>query len=1039
MLDLNKNEEEMLGYWKEHEVLKKVREKSRGMKPFYFLDGPPYVTGQLGAHHVWVETIKDLVLRYKRYRGFDVHDRAGFDVHGLPIEVKVEKKLGITSKADIEDRMGIEAFINSCREFAGEQAEGMISDYTRFGSSLDFEHAYMPYEHYYINAGWGIFKKMYDEGLVYRDVQGLAYCPKDETVLSAQGPEVEYADATDPSIFVAFKVAGRGKAELPGNSYLVIWTTTPWTLPSNLAIAANPEQMYVVARCGDKNYIVAKERLDAFTAATGTDAIVTAEMYGRELKGVKYISPLEEEVPRQKELRRYHKVLLSQTFVTVTEGTGLLHVAPGHGPEDFKLGRENKMPIMSPIDKHARYTDEAGKFAGLKVPEEANKAVLEALKAGGSLLHQGSVTHSYPHCWRCESKLIYRATEQWFVNIQRIKKRMLKENAKIKWHPEAARDWFAEATENSPDWTISRQRYWGSTIPVWVCGSCGEIEVMGSSKELEERAGLKKPLADLHKSSVDRVTFKCRKCGGVAERIPDIFDVWYDAGISHTASLNDAEFRRFYPADWITESRDQIRGWFAVLLRTSVAIYGKTSYKRVNIGGMIKDELGQEMHRHLGNAVSARDLLDLVSADGFRLWCSSHPRWLELKLKKQELVEANSNIITFYNISELVKEFNLFAGIRQDKPGRPAADRLETEERWILSRFSTLVDSTTKNLDNYFIDDAVKDLRDFMLEDFSRFYLRIAKKKISSGNRKQARAIAKLVNYIFHNALVISSIIMPFSSEKMHIELYGGGTSIFMEKWPKADTKAMDRQLELEFGIAREAMTAILNSREKSGTKLRWPIAAATVEVSGDDAYGAIKKLSYLIEGYTNVKRLEIRKTEASAFEVRPLFQRLGPEFRENASAVADALKKAEVKEMLAGIDALGSYRLRTEKGIFNVTKDHFDIIERLERDNAVKFRYGIAYADREVSGELLEEAMLREFERGVQMARKEMGLKKGEKIALSYVVSREIGEILDKHKEQLGKDLSAVKIYSSEKVGSSFVKEFSMDEEKVVIGIEKV
>ncbi|MHB1830093.1 MAG: isoleucine--tRNA ligase [Candidatus Micrarchaeaceae archaeon] len=1038
MLDLNKNEEEILGYWKEHEILKIIREKNRGRKPFYFLDGPPYVTGQLGAHHVWVETIKDLVLRYKRYRRFDVHDRAGFDVHGLPIEVKVEKKLGITSKADIEDRMGIEAFINACREFAKEQAKGMISDYTRFGSSLDFEHAYVPYEHYYINAGWGIFKKMYEKGLIYKDVQGLAYCPKDETVLSAQGPEVEYADATDPSIFVAFRTAGHGKASLPVNSYLVIWTTTPWTLPSNLAIAANPEQMYVIAKCGDKNYIVAKERLDAFTAAIGTDAIVTAEMHGRELKDVKYISPLEGEVPRQKELRKYHKVLLSETFVTVTEGTGLLHVAPGHGPEDFKLGRENKMPIMSPIDNHARYTDEAGKFSGLKVPEEANKAVLEVLKANGSLLHQGSITHSYPHCWRCESKLIYRATEQWFVNIRRIKRKMLKENAKIKWHPEAARDWFAEATENSPDWTISRQRYWGSTIPVWVCESCGEIEVIGSSKELEERSGLKEPLTDLHKSSIDKVTFKCKKCDGAAKRIPDIFDVWYDAGISHTASLSDAEFKRFYPADWITESRDQIRGWFAVLLRTSVAIYGKTSYKRVNIGGMIKDELGQEMHRHLGNAVSAKDLLSLVSADGFRFWCSSHPRWLELKLKKQELLEANSNIITFYNIAELVREFNSFAKIKQGRVRRPIAAKLETEERWILSRFSTLVDSMTKNLDNYFIDDAVKVLRDFVLEDFSRFYLRIAKKKVSSGNKKQARTIADLVNYIFHNTLIISSIIMPFSSEKMHIELYGGDTSVFMEKWPKADTKSMDKQLESEFGVARGAMTAILNSREKSGTKLRWPIAMATVEVSGDDAYSALRKLSYLIENYTNVKHLEIRKTKASAFEVRPLFQKLGPEFKENASAVADALKKADAQEMLAGIDAKGSYQLRTERGLFNVTKSHFGIIEKLERENAIKFEYGIAYADTEVSKELLEEAMLREFERRVQIARKDMGLKKGDRIALSYTVSKEIHEILDKYKEQLSKDLSAVRISSLEKVSSSFVKEFSIDEENVVIGIDR-
>ncbi len=1037
MFDLNKNEEEILKYWNDNRILDKVREKNRGKKPYYFLDGPPYVTGQLGAHHVWVETIKDLIVRYKRYRGFDVHDRAGFDVHGLPIEVKVEKKLGITSKADIESKMGIDAFINACREFAKEQSVGMISDYIRFGSSLDFEHAYLPFEHYYINAGWRIFKKMYDNGLVYKDLQGLAYCPKDETVLSAQGPEVEYADATDPSIFVAFRIVDPAKLQLKDNTYLVIWTTTPWTLPSNLAIAANPEQMYVSINAGEKNYVVAKERLDSFTAAAGLNATVTGEFYGRELKGVKYVSPLEEEVPRQKELRKYHKVLLSETFVTITEGTGLLHVAPGHGPEDFKLGKENGMPIMSPIDDHARYTQEAGKFAGLKVPAEANKAVLETLKADGSLLHQGSVTHSYPHCWRCESKLIYRATEQWFVNIQKIKKRMLKQNKKIKWHPEAAREWFAEATENSPDWTLSRQRYWGSTIPIWICGSCKAVEVMGSSKELEDRAGLSEPLTDLHRSSVDKVTFKCAKCGGVMKRIPDIFDVWYDAGISHTASLHGDEFKRLYPVDWITESRDQIRGWFAVLLRTSVAIYGNTSFKRVNIGGMIKDELGQEMHRHLGNAVSAKDLLSLVSADGFRFWCSRHPRWLELKLKKQELVEANSNIITFYNISELVGEFNALARIEGKAPKKPNPAKLETEERWILSRYSTFIDSATKHLDNYFIDDAVKELRDFVLEDFSRFYLRIAKKKVSTGSKKQVRTIANLVNYIFRNILVVSSVVMPFSAEKMYRSI-GGEESIFMEKWPKASTKAMDRQLEMEFEIAREAMTAILNSREKSGTKLRWPIANATAEVSSDEAYNALEKLSYLIENYTNVKHLNVKKSQASAFEVRPIFQKLGPTFKENASAVAEALKKADAQEMSTAIGKHGSYQLRTDKGTFDVTQEHFVVIEKLEKDNAIKFKYGVAYADREVSKELKEEALLREFERRVQIARKEMGLKKGEKVDIEYMVSEELHEAISNSIKQVKADLSAHKLSRTNAVSTSFVKEFDVEGEKMTVGINR-
>ncbi|MDE1851166.1 MAG: isoleucine--tRNA ligase [Candidatus Micrarchaeota archaeon] len=1034
MFDLQKNEEYVLEYWKANGILRKARERNRGNRPFYFLDGPPYVTGELAAHHIWVETIKDLVLRYRRLRGFDVHDRAGFDVHGLPIEVKVEKRLGIKSKADIEQRIGIEAFVKACKDFAKEQSIGAIRDYTRFASSLDFENPYMPYESYYISKGWQLFKEMHSKGLVYKGIESLSYCPHDETVLSTQGPEVEHADETDPSLFVRFKVVGSGNG-LEKNTYLVIWTTTPWTLPSNMAIAVNPNETYVVAKAGDVDYVVAKARLGAFLSSTKIDAKAGREMKGSGLVGVRYESPLEEEVPKQKELAKYHKVIASESFVTVSEGTGLLHVAPGHGPEDFKLGKEYHMPLLSPVDEHATYNDDAGIFKGLKLPEDANKAVLKVLKENGSLLYLGNITHSYPHCWRCHSKLIFRATDQWFINIGKIKKKMLKENSKITWYPAVAREWFGEAVENSPDWTVSRQRYWGTPIPIWVCGKCNAVEVIGSIEELMQKAGMKEQPKDLHRPLVDNITFRCSGCDGEMRRIPDIFDVWYDAGISHTASLSGEQFKRLFPADWITESRDQIRGWFTALLRTSVAVYGKRSFDKVSIGGMIKDELGQEMHRHLGNTVSATELLQITSADGFRLWCSSHPRWLELKLKKEELSEADSNIITIYNIAALVKEFAALSGTDIKRIRRPRAGALGLEERAILSRFNTLIDNTTKNLDGYLIDKAVNELLAYALEDLSRFYLKTAKKKVNGGRKAEMKAITNLLNYIVQGLLVMMAPVIPFTCEKLHMEMYGEGESVFLERWPKARMKDVDTALEGQFEVAKEAITAILSSREKLSLRLRLPIEKATVEVNSDSAYDSLQKLAEVVEAYTNIKKLEVRRNEASHVEIRPLFARIGPDFKQDAGAVAEAMKSADAGSLLERISKDGSCELRSNDGrTFNVRREHFETVEKILRDDAIPFKYGIAYADKNISEELKEEGMIREFERRIQIARKELGLKKSDRIELYYEASDELSKAISKNEKIVKKDVGALKLGKGS--GEGEAKEFEIDEQKVRITV---
>ena len=1002
MINLHEREDHILDYWRKEKPIQKLKQINASKKKFYFLDGPPYVSGPLGSHHAWVAAAKDVILRYKRYLGYYVHDRAGFDVHGLPTEHKVEVKLDLKTKSDIESVVGIEKFIQECKNFTDEQLENAIKTYLRFGSSLDFDDFYLPYRTNYMNKGWHILKEIYKKGLLYKDLKSLAYCPHCETVFSSQGPEIEYNDDQDPSLYIRFKVNTKKKSKLKfdDNTYLIIWTTTPWTIPANMAIAANPEVIYVLAKVNENKYIIAKERLDDFASAIGESAVVNSEFYGTELEGTYYTHPLEERIPVQKMFNKYHKILLSKTLVSAAEGTGLVHISPGHGLDDYNLGKQNRLPIFTPIDQHARYTADAGEYNSLRVPSEANKAVLSDLKKAGALLFEGRITHSYPHCWRCGEKLIYKATEQWFINVQKIKKKTLSGNSRVKWRPEQAKLWQQEVLESSPDWCISRQRYWGLPIPIWVCRSCKEIEVIGSAEELAQRANLKEPLPDLHRPYVDRVTFKCNKCTGAMHRVEDILDVWYDAGIAHTASLSEEEFSKLFPADWITEGRDQIRGWFSALIRTSTALYGKLPFKEVVMGGMLLDEVGRPMHRHLGNLIEAGDILNIASADGFRLWCLSKPRWYDLYLKKGELRESDGNVITLYNVAELVKEFAVLSNIDARSITKPNLAGLPLEDQWIVSRINSLIKRVSENLDNSMIHDAVSEMRSFLVEDLSRFYLKFVKKRAELASKQELKNISKTTLYILHNLLVLLSVAAPFSTEYIHQDLFNNNNeSIFMGDWPKPKVAYINERLEKDFELMKEVITAILNLREKEKIKLRQPLASATIEVSNDGVVETMERLEGLIASYTNLKSLKIVKVAAPEKEIRPMYQKIGPAFKSNASAVAEELAKQDPEKLQKELTQKGEYLLHTSSGMFTILPEHFVIIEKpLADERRLQFKYGVVSLNIEITNELKEEFIVRAVVRQIQLMRKEEGLTKRDPIQIYLDVLPEIKTLITKN-----------------------------------------
>ncbi|MEM3839069.1 MAG: isoleucine--tRNA ligase, partial [Candidatus Micrarchaeaceae archaeon] len=660
-----RSEEQIIEYWKKERILEAVREKNKYGKVFYFLDGPPYVTGDLHPGHIWVKSLKDLFVRYKRYRGFNVIDRAGYDVHGLPIENKVEKELGITSKKEIEARIGVESFVKECRSYVERYVNRIDSDYERYGISLNFKDPYLPYTNEYIISAWGLFKAASDRNFLYEGKKTLIYCPHCGTPLSQGSMEVEYKDDDDPSIFVAFKVdkqKSKPKVDLgqkEGDLYLAIWTTTPWTLPANMAVAANPKAIYVRIRLGEKEFILAKDRLDAFSKQVGESLAVLGEFYGSQLDGLFYINPLESKVEKQKEFRKYHRILFSEDMVSMDEGTGLVHIAPGNGVEDYNLGIKNNVPVFSPINPDASYSSEAGAYSGITVPFDANKAVLKDLQELGALVKSGSIRHSYPHCWRCGSKLIFMATTQWFFNVQKMKKKLFKENEKTKWHPEEVKGWQNAVLSNSPDWTVSRQRYWGIPMPIWKCAN-GHMAIIGSLDELRhmaQNAAEVDALNDLHRPYVDKIALNCKECGNAMARIPDVFDVWFDSSCAFQASLTNGQRGKFIPAELIVEYVEQIRGWFQYMLKLGTMVYGRRPFNNVVVHGILFGNDGKKMSKSLGNFRQLSEMTRVFTADAFRLWCLNYNPILNRNLNDAEIRENEKVVTILRNVSNLLSEY----------------------------------------------------------------------------------------------------------------------------------------------------------------------------------------------------------------------------------------------------------------------------------------------------------------------------------------------------------------------------------------------
>ena len=828
MYDHKKIEKEVRDFWAKNDTYEKVKKSRQKGEPYYFCDGPPYATGQIHPGTGWNKCIKDAICRFWRGKGYNVRVQPGFDTHGLPIEVKVEKELGIKNKQQIEE-YGIEKFIGKCKTFATKYIGVMGGQFKDLGVWMDWDNPYITYKDDYIEASWDTIAKAHEQGLLTQGVYVLPYCYRCETTMANY--ELEYGEETDPSIFVKFRVKDKD------NEFLIIWTTTPWTIPTNMAVMVHPNLLYVRVKVGNEVWIVAKDRLDYLLELTGSSGTVLEEFIGKKLEKIEYEHPLQEKIEKEAD----RKVVLSDEFVTTEEGTGLVHTSPGTGPEDFIIGKRFGIEPFCPVDLQGKYTAEAGKELKGKNVRACNLKVIEMLKDVDLLLHESRIKHRYPHCWRCKTPLIFITTNQWFIEISKLKDKMLEETENTVWQPEFARSRFKDFVRDAPDWCISRQRYWGIPLPIWKCENpeCGELKVISTRKEVGD-------IQELHRPQIDGVTFKCPKCKGKMSRVPDVLDVWFDSGNAVWASLGKKEKELYSQTDCIIEGQDQIRGWFYSLLGSGIVKNGKCPYKRVIMHGFFVDDKGEKMSKSIGNFVPVEEILEKYGADSFRLWGLSNTIWDEQKFNWASLKDSHGVLDVL---------FNMFVYLTRFYPkGKIKDAQLEKEDKWLLSRLNNTRKEFNSAFEAYEVNRATKALKQFVVEDLSKFYMKMVKERIAKG--EGSGALFTIYASVL-GVLKMISVISPFLPEYIYQNFYQKHEKEeSISIYPLAEMREgeIDPALEKQFEYMRELVPAFLELRQEKKVKLRWPLAEAYVRSDSQEIVDSVNALSDIFVRLINVK-----------------------------------------------------------------------------------------------------------------------------------------------------------------------------------------
>jgi len=1044
-------EKKILGWWSDARIYERVKQRLHGRDKFYFLDGPPYATNPPHVGTAWNKILKDSVIRHRRMLNYDVRDQPGYDCHGLPIEVKVEEDLKIKSKREIEESITIRRFIEACKCYAQENSRIQTQVFKDLGVWMDWDRPYLTYRNDFIESVWWIIKRAEEKGLLQKGLKVVHWCPRCETALAGYEVTDEYRTVRDQSIFVKFPVDGKN------NEYILIWTTTPWTLPANLAVMVNPEIDYSRVRIDDEVYILAEARRQAVFGEHPQEVIEVFK--GEKLKGVRYRPPLLEEVTIQSkpDLGVSHRVVLSKEHVSMEEGTGCVHCAPGHGEEDFEVGQENRLPVVSPVDQAGRFTEEAGKYSG-KYVFEANPEIVEDLKNKSLLYKTSTVEHPYPHCWRCKTPLILRATEQWFIKITDLKERMLDENEKITWAPEWAgkrrfRDWLLGAR----DWVISRQRYWGTPLPIWICQECGRRVVVGSEKELRERATHLVAAIELHRQDVDPVKFGC-ECGGSMSRVPDIVDVWMDSGVASWASLqyprSQEEFCRWWPADLIIEAHDQTRGWFYSQLGAGVAAFGKSPYRSVLMHGHTFNVDGQKMSKSQGNFISPHDVVEKYGRDALRLYELQRTVWEDFNFSTATVGETLRDLKVIWNVYAFASIYMNLDTFNPEKS--PVGEgSLRPEDRWLVSKTESLKLLVHKEMDSLNIHSAARALVQFAVEDVSRWYIKLVRRRYW----QEKESPDKIASYstLYHALktwLLLSAPFIPFFAEELYQKMIKPAEtapleSVHMCRYPAPKIDWIDPSLEENMELTKELIGATLSARQAAKIKLRQPVSRIIVVTDEPTVQRAVNAFEQIIYSQANTRKIEFVNVEEEEklkkLKAYPNFKALGPAFKQETNRVADAIKTLDGGEVYGEIKEKGSYLLDLSGKTYTLNSDMVNFREEMaENFTPGAFSKGRVYVDIKMPEKLLAEGLVRDVVRRMQEMRRQLNLPVDAYVsACIQAPSKTQLESLKKKRNYICEEVRAEKLAflrkGQKRPPAELLREWMIDGKIYLMGLQKV